>query len=140
MTATTDKLPDYNDEPVARMAIKFTGAGTGFNGLDVRPIVMELDDFVVRAKAAESPSHFRDKKDALVRMQRLHIEEMAPIGSEVAVKAMREWAQEVKRIKAEKQGQDQLFAEKEAEAAEEMDKTRSPAEVAAGAKQRVKGR
>jgi hypothetical protein len=125
MTATdTTTLPDFQGEPVHRTAIKFTGVGTGFTGLDVRPVVMELDDeayFVVRVKAAESASHLRDKHDQLVRMQRVHAEDMAPIDKKTAEKVLREYADVIKRSKAEAQGQLALDAENEALAKEELD-------------------
>jgi hypothetical protein len=138
---TTDKLPEYNGEHVSRAQIKITGAGTGFSGLDVRPIVMDLDDemyLVVRVRAAESPSHFRDGNELLVRMQRLHIEEMAPVSDEIAGNALKEYAAEIERIKQEMDGQEQLFAEQEAEAREAADGTDSPAEIAADAAARAK--
>lgn len=109
MTATDRAtLPDFQGEPVHRTAIKFTGVGTGFTGLDVRPVVMELDDeayFVVRVKAAESASHLRDKHDQLVRMQRVHAEEMAPIDKESADKVLAEYAAQIKAAKAANEGQ-----------------------------------
>lgn len=114
MTATADRmteLPAYNGERVSRTSVKFTGAGTGFNGLDVKPVVMDLDDemyFVMRVRAAESPSHFRDQNDLLVRMQRLHIEEMAPVSDGIAVKALRDHAKDVERIKSQLDGQDPI--------------------------------
>ena len=140
MTSTVDKLPDYNGEHVSRTAIKFTGAGTGFNGLDVKPVVMDLDDemyFVMRVRAAESPSHLRDNNDLLVRMQRLHIEEMAPVSDEIAQEALRVHAREIEQIKADMDGQAQLFDEQAAEDREARDETDSPAEIAQAAKQRV---
>ncbi|HEY3541043.1 MAG TPA: hypothetical protein VGK79_00745 [Gaiellaceae bacterium] len=141
MTATTDALPDYQGETVTKCAVKFSGAGTGFNGLDVRPIVMDLDDemyVVMRVRAAESPSHLRDKDDRLVRMQRLHIEEMAPVSDEIATAALREYAQQIEEIKNKLDGQAQLFAEQEAEAREQQDGTAAPADIAADAADRVK--
>lgn len=140
MATSADKLPPYNGEPVDRMSVKFIGAGTGFNGLDIRPIVMDLDDeahFVVRVKVTESPSHLRDKDDALVRMQRLHIVEMAPLSDDLAVGALQKYAQEIERIKAENDGQLALDDEAAALAREAADLTDSPADIASAAKQRA---
>lgn len=114
MTATqdrTDVIPAYQGEHVSRVQIKTVGAGTGFNGLDVKPIIMDLDDeiyCVVKFRAAESPSHLRDKHDLLVRMQRVHIDEIAPVSDKIAVKALRDYAQEIERLKAEADGQDEI--------------------------------
>lgn len=126
MTATKEDvtLPDFNGEQVHRTAIKFTGVGTGFTGLDVRPFVMELDDeayFVVRVRAAESPSHMRDKNNMLVRMQRVHAEDMAPIDQKSAEKVLAEYSAAIKRAQAEKNGQLALDAEHEAEEREAND-------------------
>jgi hypothetical protein len=117
-------LPDFQGEPVHRTAIKFIGIGTGFTGLDVRPVVMELDDeayFVVRVKAAESASHLRDKHDLLVRMQRVHAEDMAPIDRDSAEKVLADYANQIKAAKAAADGQLMLDAEAEAEAREAND-------------------
>jgi hypothetical protein len=141
MTALKPALPDFNGEPVHRTAIKFTGVGTGFTGLDVRPVVMELDDeahFVVRVKAAESASHFRDKNDQLVRMQRVHAEDMAPIDEASAQKVLAEYADEIKRRKAEVDGQLMLSDEAEAAERESADATADPADVAQDAADRVR--
>src|SRR4051812_16449662 len=143
MTATTanDKLPDYNGEHVSRMQIKVTGAGTGFSGLDVRPVVMDLDEemyLVVRVRAAESPSHLRDSNDLLVRMQRLHIEEMAPVSDDVASDALKAYAKEIEEIKRQLDGQMSLDDEAAAKAREELDVTGTPEEIAAAAGQRAK--
>lgn len=119
----TTQLPDFNGEPVTSTAIKFTGVGTGFSGLEVRPIVMELDDigyFVVKVKAAESASHIR-KDDALIRMQRVHAEDIAPISAELAAKVLQEYAQEIEAAKAKLDGQMQLELEHAAEARERDD-------------------
>lgn len=140
-TIDTDKLPDYHGEPVDRMQIKFSGVGTGFTGLDVKPLVMELDDeafFIVRVKAGESASHFRDKKDRLVRLQRVHAEDMAPIDREQAQQALQSYAQEIKRLKAESSGQMALDAENEAAEREARDGTDSPQEIAGAAAKRAK--
>lgn len=167
---TTTKLPDFNGEPVVSTAIKFTGVGTGFTGIEVRPIVMELDDiayFVVKVRAAESASHYRDKNGGLVRMQRVHADDMAPISEEVAQQALLAYVREVEAAKAALDGQGELFrddesryqgnsgihpdravddeddyddrteAEKAAEAAEELDDTGTPAEIADAAKARA---
>lgn len=155
---TAPKLPDFNDEPVVSTAIKFTGVGTGFTGIEVRPIVMELDDiayFVVKVRAAESASHYRDKNGSLVRMQRVHAEDMAPISEEVAQQALLAYVREIEKAKAEIDGQGELFrddadhyqgrsgvhpdraAEDAALEAEALDETGSPEEVAQAAKARV---
>lgn len=143
MTATAQRptLPDFNGEPVHRTEIKFTGVGTGFNGLDVRPVVMELDDeayFVVRVTAAESASHFRDKNNQLVRMQRVHAEDMAPIDKAAADKVLAEYAAEIKRRKTEMDGQLSLDDEAAASDREAADETGEPAQIAADAAERVK--
>lgn len=140
MTAV-DKLPDYNGEPVTRMQIKTVGAGTGFTGLDVAPIIMDLDDemyAVVKLRAAESPTHLRKKGD-LVRMQRLHIDEMAPVSDEIATAALREYAAEIQRLKSEMDGQLALDDEAAALDREARDDLDSPAEIAAAAAARVWG-
>jgi hypothetical protein len=63
--------------------------------------------------------------------------DMAPISDEIAVRALREYAQEVETAKAELDGQEALFAESEAEAREALDETGTPAEIASAAKLRV---
>lgn len=142
MTATmpvTD-IPDFNGEPVDRTQVKFTGVGTGFTGLDVRPVVMEMDDvayFIAKASAAESASHLRDRKGKLVRLQRLHADEMAPIDQATAQKALKAYAQEIERIKTELDGQTALDLEHAAEAREQLDETGAPGQVAQAAKRRV---
>lgn len=141
MIQNVDKLPDYKGESVARAEIKFAGAGTGFTGLDVRPVVMDLDDemfFVVRVRAAESPSHLRDKNELLVRLQRLHIEEMAPVSDDIAAKALRDYAAEIEEIKSRMDGQMSLDEIAAAEDRERRDETDTPAEIAAAAAERVK--
>lgn len=141
--AAQPELPDYNGEHVSRTSVKFTGAGTGYNGLDVKPLVMDLDDemyLVMRVRAAESPSHFRDKNDLLVRMQRLHIEEMAPVSDGVAVKALQTHAREVDELKKSLAGQEPLPTADEDAAAdrERRDETDSPSEIAGAAAERAK--
>jgi hypothetical protein len=139
---STDKLPDYNDETVDRMEVKFVGVGTGFTGLDVRPMPMELDEeawFVMHVKASESASHKRDPKTGeLIRIQRLHAEDMAPIGREIAGKALQQWAAEIERIKAEIEGQTSIDDELAAQEREAHDADAEPAEVAADAAARVR--
>lgn len=143
MTATAPRtdIPDFNGEEVDRVAIKFTGVGTGFTGLDVRPIVMELDDeayFIVKASAAESASHFRDKKHKLVRLQRVRAEDMAPIDAATAQKALRSYAQEIEKIKAETMGQTSIDDELAASEREAKDGSAPAAEVAKDSADRVK--
>lgn len=105
MTAVTTELPDYEGEKVSRVALKITGAGTGLSdSLAVQPIVMDLDDdayFVIRVKANESASHYRDKNGLLVRLNRVHTESMAPIDRDSAEKVLAEYADVVMRKKAE---------------------------------------
>lgn len=157
---TAPQLPDFNGEPVTSTSIKFTGVGTGFTGLEVRPIVMEMDDvafFVVKVKAAESASHLRDKNGHLVRLQRVRAEDMAPISEEVAQEALAAYAREIEGAKASADGQDGLFdpaagfqgrtgignapsaAEVAAADAEALDEVGSPGEVAQAAADRVNG-
>ncbi len=116
---TTNELPDYKGEHVSRAVIKITGAGTGMDeGLGVAPIVLDLDDeayFIVRAKCAESPSHYRDKNELLIRRHRLHVEDMAPIDAETGQKALAEYADLVAQRKAEAAGQMQLSADEDLE-------------------------
>ena len=141
MTATVNTLPDYNGEPVDRMQLKFSGVGTGFDGLDVKPLVMDLDDeayFIVHVKAGESASHFRDKKNRLVRLQRVRAEDMAPIDREQAQKALQEYAEEIRCRTLEVDGQLSLDAEAEAEAREAADGSAAPGDVAADSAARVK--
>lgn len=142
MTATTERptLPDFNGEPVDHTAIKFTGVGTGFNGLDVRPVVMELDDqayFVVRVRAAESASHYRDKNDQLVRLQRVRAEDMAPIDEETAQRVLREYAEDVQRRKDQIDSQLSFDEEAAAVEREQLDQDGTPGEIADAAKNRV---
>lgn len=140
-TPARAKLPDFNGEEVVRTEIKFTGVGTGFTGLDVRPVVMELDDeayFVVKVKAAESASHYRDKNELLVRLQRVHAESMAPIDKATADRVLAEYAADVKKRKAEVDGQLSLDGEQAALDAEKHDDDGTPAaDVAASAKERA---
>lgn len=145
MTATqapTTDLPDHNGEPVESAQIKFTGLGTGFDGLDVQPVFMDIDDvryFVVKAKASESPSAKRTKKGELIWLNRVTVESMAPFDQATAEKALAEYAGEIKRMRTEMKGQLSLTAEADAVAAERLDQTGTPAEVAQAAKDRVEG-
>jgi hypothetical protein len=123
-TLPTVDLPDYNGETVHRTAVKFTGVGTGFTGLDVQPVVMELDEeayFVVRVTAAESASHYHDKDGHLVRMQRLRAEDMAPVDKDTAQRALQEYAQRIEAHKAEMDNQLLLDMEADATAREAAD-------------------
>lgn len=141
MTATTPKLPDHNGEPVHKSQMKFTGVGTGFTGLDVAPIFMDLDEvgyFVMKASATESPSARRDNNENLFWLNRLGVESVAPIDQETAEKALQQYAQQIEERKAALEGQEQLFAEQEAEEREQADETDSPADIAQAAKNRAK--
>ena len=72
-------------------------------------------------KAAESASHLRDKHDLLVRMQRVHAEDMAPIDKDSAEKVLADYANQIKAAKAAADGQLMLDAEADAEAREAQD-------------------
>lgn len=140
-TSTATELPDYEGEHVTHCQLKFTGVGTGFTGVDVKPIVMELDDeayFVVRVRAKESASHLRNNDDQLVRMQRVHAEDMAPISRELASKVLQEYAAEIEKAKAELDGQTSIDDELDAEAREAADSTDTPTDIAAAAAKRAK--
>ncbi|HEX4432823.1 MAG TPA: hypothetical protein VHZ96_26355 [Frankiaceae bacterium] len=145
MTATqaqTADLPDHNGEAVESAQIKFTGLGTGFDGLDVQPVFMDIDDvryFVVKAKASESPSAKRTKKGELIWLNRVTVESMAPFDRATAEKALGEYADQVKRMRTEMKGQLSLDAEAEAVAAEKLDESGTVAEIADAAKKRAAG-
>lgn len=141
-TLPVTEIPAFNGEDVDRTQVKFTGIGTGFTGIDVRPVVMEMDDvayFIVKVSAAESASHFRDAKRKLVRLQRLHADEMVPIDEGTAQKAIRSYAQQIERVKRELNGQLALDDEAAAEAREQLDEEGTPVEIAQAAHDRVKG-
>lgn len=142
MTATTTtELPDYKGEKVTGCTIKFSGLGTGFNGLDIQPIAMELEDeafFVIRVVNHESPSHKHDKDGHLVRNHRVRAEEMAPISKELAGKVLQEYAAVIEKAKAELDGQASLDEELAAQEREKADGTDSPEDIAAGSAERVK--
>lgn len=125
MTATKKPtLPDHNGETVDAAKIKFGGLGTGFAGLDVQPIFMDLDDvgyFVMKAKSTASPSAERTPKGELFWMNRLSAEMMAPIDKDTAERVLSEYAEEVARRRDEVDGQMRLDAEHEAEARERAD-------------------
>lgn len=141
MTATKPNLPDHNGEPVDGAQIKFSGLGTGFNGLDVDPIYMELDDseyFVMKATAGESPSAKRTKKGELVWLNRLTVDSMAPIDQETAERVLSEHAEKVQRRRDEIDGQLRLTEEAAALDREARDETDSPQQIAADAAERAK--
>lgn len=142
-TVPTNELPDHKGEKVTHAAIKFTGVGTGFEGLDVRPVVMELDDqayFVIRVTAAESASHKRNQRGELVRLQRVKAEDMAPISRDLAQKVLQEYAAAIEKAKAELDGQTSIEDELAAQEREARDETDSPSEIAASAAKRAKTR
>jgi hypothetical protein len=141
MTDPTNVLPDHNGEAVTKAQIKFSGVGTGFTGLDTKPIYMDLDDigyFVMKASAVESPSAKRDGKGVPFWLNRLGVEVVAPISKDLAEKALQDYAAEIERAKEEADGQSQLFAEHEAEAREQLDQDGTPADIADAAAQRAK--
>lgn len=117
MTATKPTLPDHNGEPVIGAQIKFTGLGTGFNGLDVEPIFMDLHDsryFVLKATAKESPSAKEDSHGELLWLNRLTVESMAPIDHQTAERVLTEYTADVERKRKEIENQESLFKEQEA--------------------------
>lgn len=124
MTATKPTLPDHNGEPVIGAQIKFTGLGTGFQGLDVDPVYVDLDEtvyFVGKATAKESPSVRRDNHGDSLWLNRLTVDSMAPIDRATAERVLSEYAAEVERKRNEVEGQMMLQAEKAAEERERAD-------------------
>jgi len=142
MTATAPRteIPPFRGEPVSGVRVKIVGAGTGFTGLDVKPIVMEMGDrayVVAEVVAEESESHVRDNDGNLIRLQRLHMKSMAPMSEATAQRALQAYAREIEKAKAALDNQESLFAENEAAAAEAADLTDTPDEIAAAAKKRA---
>lgn len=142
MTATKPTLPDYNGEPVDSAQIKFTGLGTGFNGLDVEPIYMDFHEtgyFVVKATAKESPSVKEDGHGDLVWLNRLTVESMAPIDQAAAESVLTQYAEKIQQRRDAIEGQLRLDEEAAAVEREQADETDSPEQIAADAAQRAKG-
>lgn len=142
MTATADKLPDFEGTPVHKAAIKFSGAGTGLSeGLAVQPIALHQGNrtfFVIETECV-NVAHPQDKDGYLTRLHHLNVAHTAPISDELAQKVIREYAAEVEKAKAQVEGQEQLFAEQAAAEREAKDGTATPAEIAADAAKRAKG-
>ena len=136
---TASKLPDFEGEPVAYAVVKINGSATGYSdGLKIRPVVFHIGDevfFVVKAKVA-GVDHTPDKDNLRFRRHDLKIEDMAPVDSATAQKALQEYAAEIERIKAEQDGQEQLFAEQEAAEREALDESGTPEEIAEASRAR----
>lgn len=141
MTATTDKLPDFEGDSVAYAVVKINGTATGYSeGLKIRPVVLHNGQdvfFVLRATVA-GVDHPLDKDELTYRRHDLKIVDMAPVSEEIADAALREYAAEIERIKEQLDGQARLFDEQEAEEREAADGTEAPNEIAAKAAERAK--
>lgn len=142
-TATRPTLPDFEGREVSRAAVKFSGVGTGLSeGLSVAPIALDPGEetyFVIRVRCA-GVAHDEDKHELLVRSHKLKTVDMAPIDEAAARKALADYAADVKRRKDQVDGQLSLDAEADALAAEELDRTGDPAEIAQAAKDRANGK
>lgn len=142
-TQTTDKLPDFEGQTVSYASIKISGTATGFSeGLKIAPVVLHNGDdvfFVVRATVA-AIDHPLDKDELTFRRHDLKIVDMAPVGEDIATKAIQEWAAEIERVKAEMDGQMSLDDEAAAREREAADATDSPAKIAEAAAERAKTR
>ncbi len=143
MTATTstDKLPEFEGNPVHKAAMKFTGAGTGLSeGLAVRPVALAPGAtayFVIEARVA-GIGHDEDKDGYLIRVHKLHTEHMAPISEELARSAIQSYARQIEDEKSRLDGQTSIDDELAAQEREQRDDTDSPAEIAQAAAERAK--
>lgn len=144
MTTTapsTDKLPSFEGDQPEYSVVKFSGTATGFSdGLKVAPVALHKGDvayFVLKATVT-GVDHHDDKDGVTFRRHDLKIDEMAPSNQDIADDAIRAYAQEIERIKAENDGQLSLDAEAAAEDREARDETDTPAEIAAAAAARAK--
>jgi hypothetical protein len=129
MTSTVEKteLPRFGEREVDRASVKITGAGTGLSdALELDPVALDIGEevfFVMRGITA-GVEHSEDKNELLVRIHKVHTEEISFMDREMAEKILGAQAEEIQRRKDEIEGQmrlDALQAEKDAEERERRD-------------------
>jgi hypothetical protein len=141
MTATKNTLHQFEGRDVQRATVKITAAGDGLSeALAIAPEEIELDEersYVLQGKCVRV-SIETDKNGVTARVHTIKTEGISPIDADVAEKVIAEFQAETKRKQNEIDGQLTLDAENEAQQAEKLDETGSPAEVAKSAADRIK--
>lgn len=143
MTAIKDRpaaIPDFEGTDVTGSAVRVTNAGDGLSDamtIGKKALHMDQEVFYVLRGTVTQVNHKADKDGDLTRVHTVRADAITEVDGELAGKLLSEAALALQQAKDQISGQLALDSEHQAEAAEALDATGSPEQVAAAAKARA---